>query len=190
VKPKCKDNIYEAATIELLEKACADLKDRVLMVLLVDAGMRVGEVSHALQAWWNGQTLRIPASQDCNCHECRNDKKHPGVWKPKSAAGKRIIPIAPMKRAYLSMYFRENPGIGLSRIQIYRRLKSLGEKAGVQGNIFPHALRATYITRLIEKKVSTWVVRQLVGHENVATTSAYAKLSEKVITDEVSRSWR
>jgi len=95
VKPKCKDNIYEAATIELLEKACADLKDRVLMVLLVDAGMRVGEVSHALQAWWNGQTLRIPASHDCNCHECRNDKKHPGVWKPKSAAGKRIIPIAP-----------------------------------------------------------------------------------------------
>ena len=101
-----------------------------------------------------------------------------------------MIPIEPEYRKAISLFFKTNPMIGISRISIYRRVKAIGRRAGIQGNVFPHAMRATYITRLLEKRIPNWVVRQVVGHKSVATTSEYAKLSEKLIMEELNTAWR
>ena len=42
----------------------------------------------------------------------------------------------------------------------------------------PHTLRHAYATRLFEEKVDSGVVRMLLGHENIATTTIYMHLTE------------
>jgi site-specific recombinase XerD len=45
-------------------------------------------------------------------------------------------------------------------------------------SVSPHALRHSYATRLLESGVDTSVVRILLGHANIATTSIYMHLTE------------
>jgi len=189
MKPKCKENIAEDQTVERLFAACEDLLDKVILILMVFGGMRVGEVAHCRQDWWNGTTIRVPKNRECDCFDCIRDPKHPGIWQPKTAEAVRMIPFEPVLRKPISLYFKANQAIDINRVSIWRRLKGMARRAGIPDNIFPHALRATYITRLLEKRVPDWVVRQLAGHKNVATTSEYAKLSEKLIHDELSKAW-
>ncbi len=191
LKPASRDHIYKENIIEKLFNAVQDSLEHVALIMMVYGGMRVSEVAHCKNTWWDGADIRIPKEQPCNCYDCRNDKKHPGNWQPKSKMGARRIPFRPELRKVITAYFRRYPEIGISRVSLWRRVKGLGKRAGVSRieNIFPHAMRATFITRLLEKEVPDWVVREVVGHEDVSTTSGYAHLSETTVNKKLKDAW-
>lgn len=57
----------------------------------------------------------------------------------------------------------------------------VAEKGGAGENISPHRLRHTFATTMIENGASLEVVRQLMGHESLATTQRYLSLSNSHI---------
>lgn len=57
-----------------------------------------------------------------------------------------------------------------------RWVKRLGEKAGINKRLHPHAFRHTLAVDLLRTTNSLKVVQDTLGHENIATTTVYARL--------------
>lgn len=60
----------------------------------------------------------------------------------------------------------------LSTQAIYTIVQQRGEVAGL-GKLTPHDLRRTYVTSLLDANVDINIVRQLVGHRDIKTTTRY-----------------
>jgi hypothetical protein len=109
--------------------------ERLLVRFLVGTGCRDQEVAHL--RWedidWNQKTIWIHAKK-CDCAECAKDK---GLWKPKSKAGTRTIPISDSLIRDLKKHRKKDglvfpaPEGGVDR-HFYRIMENLAEKAGVE----------------------------------------------------------
>jgi site-specific recombinase XerD len=68
----------------------------------------------------------------------------------------------------------------LSYNRAWRRVRRLGEAAGVEG-VGPQRLRHTYATLLLNNGMSLEGLRRLMGHENINTTLIYSRLANRTI---------
>lgn len=185
-KPRSRSHILSESDIKAIcDNAKAPI-DQVILICCLFCGMRVGETAHLKRSWWNGSEITIPAKQPCSCYECnlesRKDKK--GIWTPKTDRAERVIPVSKAYGLYMDKFFVTHKGIGLSRIRIYQRLKTIASKAGLKSNVFPHALRATFLTDLIEKGVELWIVKEVAGHATIRTTEGYVRLRPQAVKRE------
>lgn len=62
---------------------------------------------------------------------------------------------------------------------LQRRVASMGEAAGIPGQVHPHKLRHTAITQMLERGISIEVVKEIAGHEDLETTMIYTHISTK-----------
>lgn len=63
--------------------------------------------------------------------------------------------------------------VSVQRQAVHKILKGAFEAAGLNGKLATHTLRKTYAQRLYSKCNDIFVVREFLGHKNVATTQAY-----------------
>lgn len=71
------------------------------------------------------------------------------------------------------------PYTQLSKASIELIVRGLGEKIGLK--IFPHKLRHTFATCAINRGMPIEVLQRLMGHEDMNTTTIYAKVNENEI---------
>jgi integrase/recombinase XerD len=64
-------------------------------------------------------------------------------------------------------------GERLRRFNVFKRIRALGERAGLNRPIHPHLLRATFCTYLIRAGTDPKTVQELMGHEDLETTLRY-----------------
>ncbi len=65
----------------------------------------------------------------------------------------------------------------ISDTTVRRILKKLSIKAGLPKNVYPHLLRHTFATHLLEEGVNLRGVQELLGHKNIETTEVYTHVS-------------
>jgi integrase/recombinase XerD len=70
------------------------------------------------------------------------------------------------------------PGQSINAHSVYAILKRRCREAGI-APCSPHALRRTFVTRLLEQGVDFNTVRQLAGHEQIQTTILYDRRQDK-----------
>jgi integrase len=152
--------------------------ERLLVRFLVGTGCRDQEVAHL--RWedidWNQKTIWIHAKK-CDCAECAKDK---GLWKPKSKAGTRTIPISDSlirdlkKRRKRDGLVFPAPEGGVER-HFYRIVENLAEMAGVE-KPGVHKFRDTWATDLLrDSSVDIFTLRRWIGHQNLETLRLYAE---------------
>lgn len=61
---------------------------------------------------------------------------------------------------------------------IQRWIKKLGNEAGLENCLTPHVVRRTFATQLLEAGADIFSVADLLGHESIATTRRYAKVTQ------------
>ena len=192
-KPRVEDHIIERSEdIAALGLAAKELIDQVILICLLDCGMRVSELAHMQRSWWSGKVIKIPSSRKCGCFDCNKHGRPAekiGIWTPKTKRAIRTIPVRPTFRPILDKFFYLNVEFPLGRGMIWLRVKRLAEVAGIKGNVFPHALRGTWFTRVLGEGMPEAAVRDLGGHESLATTGRYtrfsAELLEKILKEKV-----
>lgn len=162
--------------VKTLLSSCRDMEERVTIGMMVFCGLRISELTH-MRADWITQdgNLRIPNTQTCNCAECARVRD--GLWKPKTRAGARTLPIPQRMRKDLVELFKAKPyGLGVSRIGLYGRTKTILKRARIKYG-FPHCLRATCATMLAAGGMSAAHLSYFMAWKSVAIGDHYIRLS-------------
>jgi integrase/recombinase XerC len=68
-------------------------------------------------------------------------------------------------------------GKGLTPKHVWRIFRDVYRVSGIQKHASPHTLRHSFATHLVENGVDLETVRELLGHESLATTGIYLQLA-------------
>ncbi len=93
--------------------------------------------------------------------------------------------ICNIRKAQDDYVFLSKQGRQLSRSMVFRIIKDLAQKAGIQKNISPHTLRHSFATHLLEGGANLRVIQQLLGHESILTTEVYTHLDRSFLRSQI-----
>ena len=104
----------------------------------------------------------------------------------------RIVPLGEMAAEALHNYLEVRPvpadkasddfvflnrfGKSLSRISMFKMIKTQALIADIRKDISPHTFRHSFATHLIENGADLRVVQEMLGHESVVTTEIYTHI--------------
>jgi len=87
-----------------------------------------------------------------------------------------------MKKAAASPYlFVNKRGGKISRQSIWKLIKKLNALSYTGKNVYPHTLRHSFATHLLEGGLDLRIVQELLGHKTLATTEIYTHIDKKHI---------
>ena len=140
-------------------------------------GMRLSEILN--MRWdWIDLNKRIITIKNSNLFTTKSKKE-------------RIIPIN--KQLYLSLknciskvvpinncdlVFFKSLGIKLNPNFVSKQFKKAVREADLNDDIHFHTLRHSFASLLVQKGVSLYVVKELLGHEDLSTTQIYSHLDQ------------
>jgi site-specific recombinase XerD len=140
-------------------------RDRVLLLLLYTAGLRVSE---ACNLRWRNLRARGDAGQLTVCGKGGKTRAVllPGeMWKDLLSLDSAGNPDGPV--------FRSRSGKPLDRSRVLRIVQEAAQRAGIAGGVSPHWLRHAHATHSLERGAPIHLVQATLGHASVATTSRY-----------------
>ena len=163
-RPKTRMATLEANELMMLLGSADGLRDRAILTLIMDNGMRAGEVCSLLKY---------------------NIKKETVVVCGKT--GWREVPISDETRELLLQAAAESPdervfhgdkGTPLSRFGVYRIVREHMEKAGIKGpKLGPHRIRHAFGKNFLVEGGDLRSLQEIMGHTDLKTTQKYAALN-------------
>jgi len=191
VKPKAANHILREREVNELLDLCETDDERFAFAMTVFTGMRVSEFVHMRCSWVDidDRLIFVPRSQPCSCAECM--RKRGGVWRAKTDAAARPIPIIPEIEDILYDYFAGNDTVMENypyRQRAWLLIKRVAERGMTK--TFPHALRATFATILAGKLPDALAVKDIMGWTTIGMAQHYIKLSGKSVRRKVDAAWK
>lgn len=170
---KYKQKVREPLTpmeIELMRKACTSEFEEALFETFYSTGCRVAEVM-------NMKISDIDFEND-QIKVCGKGDKE------------RIVLLTPRAHLAIKVYVG-NRGFqsdnlfasdskhhkSLGKCSLEKRIRELGEKAGIGKTVTPHRIRHTFATVALAKGIPVEYVQKLLGHTKTETTLIYAHIS-------------
>lgn len=160
-----------AIELEELRNACTSIRDKALVEFMYSTGCRVSEVVNMNKADVNFETKEVVLFGKGNKHRTAylNAKAE--------LALKSYLEIRTDDNESLFVSDRK-PHKRLSKFGIEKRIGQLGELAGIERRVFPHLIRHTTASDGLNRGMGIEEVQAILGHESIATTMIYAKVSK------------
>ncbi len=151
-------------------------RDRALMELIYAAGLRVSELAklnleqinfdtHEIRVWGKGSKERIVLMGELAASALSN---YLSQGRP-SLKGEKI------DRGAL---FLNKGGGRLTERMVQKILNKYAALAGINKRVYPHILRHTFATHLLDGGADLRVVQELLGHANLSTTQIYTHVTQ------------
>lgn len=158
-----------------------EIRDKAMLELLYATGIRVSELIH----------LKVSdVNMGVGFITCKDEHKE------------RVIPFGKVAKTALQDYleqaresllkgsdaewlFTNCNGKAMSRQGFWKIIKYYGDKAGIQADITPHALRHSFAAHLIRNGADIRAVQAMLGHSDMTTTQMYAVYTQNHTVREV-----
>ena len=173
-----REDVLEDEEIEALITA-AQGHDRDIITIMIFSGLRAGEIEHMDKSWikWQHEKIQVP--------------KEFNGWSPKTKNSPRNIPIIDKRlKEALRAFFYHFEKVPYQRTTIWRKVKKAAIKAKIQHKVYPHALRATFATKLAYLGISASSMQHILGWANLSTSERYIKSTGSRAIEEVKQKWK
>lgn len=163
------------ATDELLGK-----RDKAILELFYSAGLRLAELCAARLEWMDFEEgfLRVTGKGN-KTRMVRVGKK---ALEAVSGYLKNERPKL-VKRNTSSHIFIGIRGAALTPERIRQIVKKRAALAGIDTSVYPHLLRHSFATHLLEGGADLRVIQELLGHADISTTQIYTHVGMKGLKD-------
>ena len=157
--------------LDIQETDPLSLRDKAIMELIYSSGLRLSEIvrlnpidlnlsDKSLTVIGKGEKTRmLPIGNEAikslrSWLSCRNELANPEE----------------------EALFVGSRGNRLSRRSIQSRIKHWARKNGIQQDVYPHLLRHSFATHMLEASGDLRAVQELLGHKDISTTQVYTHL--------------
>ena len=173
-KPKRNKTLPEILTKEEIKKMIdftLNIKHKLILKVLYGCGLRVSEITGLKK-------------EDINFNE---DLIHIRLAKGKKD---RFVKIPESLKEDLESYcklnkdeilFPSNRGGKLTKKTIGKIVENSAKKAGITKDVYPHLLRHSFATHLLENGADLRIIQKLLGHSDIKTTQIYTQISQASI---------
>ena len=150
------------------------VRDRAILELLYAAGLRVSEIAaldlgsidletRQIRVWGKGSKERMvlmgkPATE--------------ALRQYLNAGRTRLLGPTRTNALFLNRY-----GQRIAERRIQYIIKKYADQAGIHGRVFPHMLRHTFATHMLDGGADLRVVQELLGHANLSSTQIYTHVT-------------
>jgi integrase/recombinase XerD len=177
---KVEKRIREALTkeeFEILRGGCKTLRQKALLEVLYATACRLDEVENMkiTDIDWNRLQLRVIG---------KGNKE-------------RIVYLSAVAQVHLTKYLHSRkdncnalflteraPYKNIGDKAIQKEIKKIMKQSGLQKNVYPHLIRHTAATHLLNAGMNVTVLQEILGHESLDTTMIYGRISNSTVESE------
>ncbi len=181
--PRIPDHLPQVLAIEEIDAMIAAIdptareavRDRALLEVMYGCGLRVSELIGL-------QIDRLHLAEEYMLVEGKGRKQRLVPLAPPTAqaiadwlADRAEGKIKPGEGNYL--FLAPRTGSRITRMRVFKIVKTLAERAGIQREVSPHTLRHSFASHLLEGGANLRAIQEMLGHEDISTTQIYLHLS-------------
>ena len=152
----------------LYQKEKEGLRDRAILELLYNTGLRLAEISSLKR-----EDIDFGAGEIKVLGKGNKERIVPLG----ENAGKILTGYLDSRNSKNDFIFSNKYGEKLGRRGIARVVKKYGAKVIEEKKFSPHALRHSFATHLLDEGANLLAVKEMLGHEKLSTTQIYAHVS-------------
>ncbi len=172
--PKRNKTIPDILTIEEVRKLInsnSNIKHELIIKLLYGCGLRVSEIV-------NLKKEDIDFEENLIKIRLAKGRKDRFVKIPDSIKNELGYYAKLNKTEYL---FESNRGGKLTKKTIAKIVQNSGKKSEIKKRVYPHLLRHSFATHLLEQGTDLRIIQKLLGHSDIKTTQIYTRISQASI---------
>ena len=151
-------------------------RDRAILELIYACGLRVSELINCklenldiddafIRITGKGNKVRlVPIGRNALMSLCNYLK----LTRPQLASKK--------SKSFIFLSVR---GTALTRERVRQIIKQRAIEAGINENVFPHILRHSFATHLLENGADLRIIQEMLGHADISTTQIYTHLEQQ-----------
>ena len=151
-----------------------------IFIIAFYTGMRLSEILNMKASWIDTQQNIITLKNSANF--TTKSKKE------------RIIPIHPRIASIVikpnskvdNYIFNRKSDIKFNEDYVSKQFKKAVRAAKLNNDIHFHTLRHSFASNLVQRGVNLYVVKELLGHENIKTTQIYSHLTQRSLSNAIS----
>jgi integrase/recombinase XerC/integrase/recombinase XerD len=205
--PSMRKRVLDTLTrdeIQAMEDAATSERDKLIVRLLADSGLRLGELlalrAGNIRAEGGKHVLKIPGRERAGGRS--------SAWVGGKGDRERLVPVSPTLARRLRRYAeRGRPDATSDRLFLTLRrgrasgqldaltesaaeqmIRNLAETAGVKKRVYPHLLRHSFATEYLRRGGNPILLQQILGHSSLAMiTQTYQHLTLVDAHDELMR---
>jgi integrase/recombinase XerD len=149
-------------------------RDKAIVMTLVDAGLRAGELCALKMADYDAGRGRL------HIQHGKGDKERYAIIgaRAQKAIWKYLTTRPKTKPADPLFATRDNRHI--RRENLHHMLARMGDRAGVE-NVYPHRFRHTFAIEFLRNGGNVMLLKELLGHESLEMVMVYVKIAERDI---------
>ncbi len=172
IEPKLGKRVPKALSeeeVETLRTGCETAQEHTILELLYSTGCRIGELVtiNRNMILWDSRSIIVLGKGDQEREVYFSVKA--SIWLKKYLAERTD------KKEALFVTNRQ-PIQRMSIDMLRYILKRIAKRAGVDANVYPHRLRHSYATHLLNNGAPLELIQTLLGHSKSETTQIYAHM--------------
>jgi integrase/recombinase XerD len=165
-----------AEEADLLADACETPTEQLIDWILLDTGLRIGELCDltSKDVRWQQRQLRVRGKG--------------GPYGKKSKV--RVVPKSRRVRALLEHHFALRKEFPVRTRRPQGLVKEVANRAGLTKDVTPHVPRHTFGAIALQRGIRLATVRKILRHDRLQTTAIYLKFADTHIQEEFEQSGR